>query len=107
VKLLLIDEQHVGVVSARKHDRQPTQTYQTVERGPDPGGQIEFRFEIMKGDGHLIDPVQDVVGQGFEKFNLGALDVDFHQIYLLYTADLHEPLEGDPIHLYRTDPASR
>ena len=73
----MIDKQYVGVISSRKHDRQPTQTYQTVESGPDLGGQLEFRFEVMKCDGDLIDPVQDVTGQSFEKFDLGTLDIDF------------------------------
>jgi hypothetical protein len=61
----------------------------------------------MKCDGHLIYPVQDAIGQVLEKFDLGTLDIDFHQIYLLYTAGLHEALEGDPVHLYGTYSTSR
>ena len=91
MKLPLIYKQHLGVISTRKQDGRPTQTYQPVERGPDLGGQSEFLFEVMKCDGHLIDPVQDVIGQGLEKFDLGTLDIDFYQIYLLYTAGLHKP----------------
>jgi hypothetical protein len=61
----------------------------------------------MKCDGHLIDPIQDVIRQGFEKFDLGTLDIEFHQIYLVYPAGLHEPLKGDPVHLNGTNTTSR